>query len=84
MKKRHGYIYSEMTNHGRCSTKLVKGAPPVYCFRWVGEIMVNGKRFRFRSTNRDNVEAWLEDMRRKYADVPVITGARAHKRMRVS
>lgn len=68
---RHGCIYSEMTNKGRCSTKYVRGAKPLYCFRWVGEITVHGKRFRFRSTNRDNVVAWLEDMQRKYAGLPL-------------
>lgn len=70
---RRGTIWSEMTNKGRCSTKYVKGAKPVYCFRWVGAIQVYGKRYKFRSTNRDNVEAWLEDMRRKFAGLPCHT-----------
>lgn len=69
---RHGCLYSEMTNKGRCSTKYTRGAKPLYCFRWVGEITVHGKRFRFRSTNRSNVVAWLEDMRRKYAGIPLL------------
>ena len=67
--KRHGTIYSEMTNKGRCSTKYVKGAPPVYCFRWVAEITVYGKRYRFRSTNYDKVRAWLNDMVEKYRNL---------------
>lgn len=67
--KRHGTIYSEMTNKGRCSTKYVKGAPPVYCFRWVAEITVYGKRYRFRSTNYDNVRAGLNDMVEKYRNL---------------
>lgn len=64
--KRTGCIYSEMTNKGRSSTRLVRGAKPIYCFRWVGEITVYGKRYRFRSTVRRNVEKWLENMVRRY------------------
>lgn len=50
-RRRRGCLYSEMTNKGRCSTKYVRGAQPVYCFRWVAEIVVHGKRHRMRSTN---------------------------------
>lgn len=34
--------------------------------RWVGEITVGYKRFRFRSTNLRNVEAWVRMMVEKY------------------
>lgn len=61
-KKRTGTLYSEMTNKGRCSTKLVRGSKPIYCFRWVAEITIHGKWYRFRSTNYDNCRAWLNDM----------------------
>jgi len=58
--KRTGTLYSEMTNKGRCSTKYVRGSKPIYCFRWVAEITIHGKRYRFRSTNY--CRAWLNDM----------------------
>lgn len=63
---RKGVIYSEMTNKGRSSVRYVRGCKPVYCHRWVGEVTVNGKRKRFRSTSRSNVEAWVEDILAKY------------------
>lgn len=62
MKKRKGCIYSEFTNKGRCSTRYVRGCKPVYCFRWVGEIVINRKRYRFRSTKYENVMFWLDMM----------------------
>ncbi|MDE6231081.1 MAG: hypothetical protein K2M37_05635 [Muribaculaceae bacterium] len=62
---RTGCIYSEFTNKGRRSVRYKKGCKPIYCFRWVGEISIRGKRYRCRSTNRHNVEMWLEDMIRK-------------------
>lgn len=65
-KRRRGCIYSEMTNKGRRSMRFVRGAKPVYCFRWVGEIVVYGKRYRFRSTNYANVMFWLDCMVSKY------------------
>jgi hypothetical protein len=37
-------------------------------YRWVGEMSVNGKRYRCRSHDRSRVEAWLHDMREKYGD----------------
>lgn len=61
-RQRRGSLYSEMTNKGRSSTKYVRGARPVYCFRWVAEIRVHGKRYRMRSTNYDNCRRWLDDM----------------------
>lgn len=62
MIRRTGTIYSEFTNKGRSSVQYRKGCKPIYCFRWVGEIVIHGRRYRFRSTNRANVEAWVEDM----------------------
>lgn len=76
-KIRTGIIYSEMTNKGRCSTKYVRGAKPIYCFRWVGEITVNGKRYRKRSASRNDIEFWLENMVARFADEPILTGAAA-------
>lgn len=60
--KRKGCIYSEFTNKGRTSTRYVRGCKPVRCFRWVGEIQVDRKRYRFRSTNYGNVRFWLDTM----------------------
>lgn len=71
---RTGCIYSEMTNKGRCSTRYVRGAAPIFTFRWVGEITVHGKRYRVRSTSLRNIEAWIEDMRRKYEGLPCHNG----------
>ena len=62
MRERTGCLYSEMTNKGRCSTKYVRGAKPIYCFRYVAEISIHGKRHRFHSTNWGNCRAWLDDM----------------------
>lgn len=66
-----GSLYSEMTNKGRSSVRYVRGAKPVYCFRWVAEIQINGKRHRMRSTNYDNCRRWLEDMIEKAGAVKV-------------
>lgn len=76
-RERTGIIYSEMTNKGRYSTKYVRGAKPIYCFRWVAEITVNGKRYRKRSTSRNVVEFWLENMRNRFVDEPILVGAAA-------
>ena len=67
---RTGCIYSEMTNKGRCSTRYVRGAKPVRCFRWVAEIQVSGKRRRFRSTSYANARFWLDCMVERYGDMP--------------
>ncbi|MDE7440913.1 MAG: hypothetical protein K2M69_01950 [Muribaculaceae bacterium] len=64
-RERTGTIYSEMTNKGRSSVRYKRGCEPIYCFRWVGEITINGKRYRCRSANRANVEAWLDSMLQK-------------------
>lgn len=76
-RTRTGFIYSEMTNKGRRSTKYVRGAKPIFCFRWVAEIQVNGKRYRKRSSSRNDVEFWLENMRNRFADEPLLVGAAA-------
>lgn len=36
--------------------------------RWVAEISYHGKRFRFRSTDFDNVRIWLNAMSDRYSD----------------
>lgn len=66
--KRKGCIYSEFTNKGNHSLRYVRGSKPVICARWVAEIQVHGKRYRFRSTNLMNVRMWLDDMVSKYGD----------------
>lgn len=76
-QQRTGCIYSEMTNKGRCSAKYTRGSKPIYCFRWVGEISVNGKRYRKRSASKNDIEFWLENMRNRYNDEPIISGAAA-------
>ena len=76
-RKRTGTLYSEMTNKGRSSVRYVRGARPVYCFNWVGEIMVNGKRYRKRSPSKNDVVFWLENMRARFADVPILSGRRS-------
>ena len=75
--KRRGCIYSEYTNDGRhrreggCSSvRYVRGVGRVAGskLRWVGEISYHKKRYRFRSTNIANVQAWLNKMSEKYSD----------------
>lgn len=77
---RSGCIYKELHNHGRrsngssdgnaCSLRRVNGVGMVKVsgYRWVGEMMVNRKRYRCRSADKSKVEAWLNDMREKYGD----------------
>ena len=36
--------------------------------RWVAEISYHGKRFRFRSTDFNNVRSWLNAMSDRYSD----------------
>lgn len=67
---RTGCVYGEMTNKGRCSTRYVRGARPVRCFRWVAEITVCGRRRRFRSTSYANARFWLDCMAERYGDMP--------------
>lgn len=69
-RKRTGCIYSEITNKGRSTiARGVRGCNTViYTSRWVGEICVNYKCYRFRSTNRDNVEWWLSQMCARFSD----------------
>lgn len=68
--RRKGCIYSEITNAG--SSTLGRGVrgtnKRIMKSRWVAEIMVNRKRYRFRSTNYDNVRWWLNTMIEKYSD----------------
>lgn len=76
-------IYTEPHNHGRrsggsqdgnrSSLRRVRGAraQAVYGYRWVAEMVVEGKRYRCRSVYYDKVWAWLEHMRDRFSDEPV-------------
>lgn len=77
--KRTGCIYTEIQ---RCtgkrrgagelhSARYVRGVG--YCgtysrLRYVGEISYYGKRYRFRSTNYRNVDAWIKRMTIRFSD----------------
>lgn len=63
--KRSGSIYKEITNSGM---HRIGDHRPQYKSRYVGEITVNRKRYRFRSTSRSNVERWLQDMLIKFPE----------------
>lgn len=76
---RTGCIYSEeQRNLGKgraqtgrgCSYHYLKGVGKVTSQRrrWVGEIMYYGKRYRFRSTDLRNVQAWLNEMKQRFND----------------
>lgn len=78
MRQRTGSLYSEFTNKGRSSARYVRGCKPVYCFRWVAEITIHGKRHRFRSTSYYNCRAWLNDMIEKAG--PIETFCERQKR----
>lgn len=69
MKERRGTLYEEYTNPGNvhAAGRFVRGVGMVgYKHRYVAEITVKGKRYRFRSTNYDNCRAWLNDMVEKH------------------
>lgn len=76
--RRKGCIYEEEQRNykGRvsrgCGTqgRLVKGVGWVSQTRrrWVAEIVYHGKRFRFRSTDFENVRSWLRAMSDRYSD----------------
>lgn len=76
--KRTGTIYCEVQRNykGReqrgCGSpgRFVKGVGLVVSERrrWVGEIEYHRVRFRFRSTNLENVKAWVREMSEKYSD----------------
>lgn len=78
--KRTGCIYIEeqrnigkghMNSGGRgCGYHYVKGVGRVTSLRrrWVAEIMYHRARYRFRSTNLSNVEAWLREMQLKFSN----------------
>lgn len=65
MRERTGCIYREMVNPGRQYRRGV-GLCKNWKARYVGEIMINHKRHRFRSTNYNNVCLWLERMLAQY------------------
>lgn len=68
MQIRTGTIYSEWYNPGKGRGRGELSCPgcPSKKFRWVAEISVYGKRYRFRSTNYGNVRRWLDMMCQKY------------------
>lgn len=72
--KRTGTIYLEQQrNVGRgrgrgCAVSYLRGVGQVIRGRWVAEISVKNKRYRFRSTNYDNCRWWIQMMCEKYAN----------------
>ena len=76
--RRRGRIYEEEQRNykGRAQSgrgtqgRLVKGVGLVSQTRsrWVAEISYHGKRFRFRSTDFNNVRSWLNAMSDRYSD----------------
>ena len=76
--RRKGCIYEEEQRNykGRVQSgrgtqgRLVKGVGWVSHTRrrWVAEISYHGKRFRFRSTDFNNVRSWLNAMSDRYSD----------------
>ena len=76
--RRKGCIYEEEQRNyrGRAQSgrgtqgRLVKGVGWVSQKRrrWVAEISYHGKRFRFRSTDFNNVRSWLNAMSDRYSD----------------
>lgn len=69
---RKGCIYTEQNNpglrHGRGGSGLHVYGTPSKRLRWVAEIYYYGHRYRFRSTNYNNVRRWLDDMVNKFND----------------
>ena len=70
-----GCIYPDFSTRGRgrgsgsCGYRNVRGVGRVNCRRWVAEIKYHGKRYRCRSTIRNDVERWLEDMCNKFNEI---------------
>ena len=63
MTRRTGTIYIEPhTHYYRRGVGYVSGT------RYVGEIMVHGRRYRKRSANFDTVKFWLSQMVERYKD----------------
>ena len=93
---RRGTIYMERHSRGRrsngsqdgnrSSLRLVRGAKAQasYCYRYVGEIQVDRKRYRCRSYNYDKVWRWLELMRDRFGEYPIIRSHIPRPRVRVS
>lgn len=79
---RTGTIYTEPHTRGRrsggsqdgnrSSLRRVRGAraQAAYGYRWVAEMVVEGKRYRCRSAYYDKVWAWLEHMRDRFSNEP--------------
>ena len=76
--RRRGCIYEEeQRNYQRLAQigrgtqgRLMKGVGLVSQTRrrWVAEISYHGKRFRFRSTDFENVRSWFNAMSDRYSD----------------
>lgn len=70
--KRTGCIYTEQNNpglrHGHGGSGLHVYGTPSKRLRWVAEIRYHGHRYRFRSTNYNNVRRWLDDMVNKFKE----------------
>lgn len=74
--KRTGCIYQEIQRnigHGSSEFSAIRyvrgvGAVTGGRLRWVAEIECRKKRYRFRSTNYENVRSWLEIMSLKLSD----------------
>lgn len=74
-----GCIYTEYHNKGKhYKGTLFRRDPhsnPNYlsgCFRYVAEIHYHGKRYRCRSHIYERVFRWLQDMRNKFNEFPII------------
>lgn len=77
-RKRTGCIYVEIQrNTGKSNNggglhqpRYIRGVGRRYHwrFRYVGEISYHGKRYRFRSTNYRNVDAWIKRMTTRFSD----------------
>ena len=67
--EQHNYNGRAQSGRGT-QGRLVKGVGWVSQTRrrWVAEISYHGKRFRFRSTDFDNVRSWLNSMSDRYSD----------------
>ena len=80
---RTGTIYLERHSRGRRSSgsqdgnrgslRLARGtkAQAAYGYRYVGEMVIDGKRYRCRSGIYDRVWRWIEHMRDRFGDVPI-------------
>lgn len=72
MRQYTGTIYPDFSSKGRgrgsgsTGCRYLRGVGRVNYRRWVAEITYHGKRYRCRSTDRNKVERWLNDMCNKF------------------